>query len=86
MGPASLVKRFLALFHGPPSGADDRLPNIDAHMHYNREAWSGLTPNQIVDWLGRAGVSRFLVSSTPDDGSLTLHRHDAAGFVAEMRP
>jgi len=93
MGMASPLKRLLTLvlvlavqIFAAPSEADDRLPIFDLHMHYNQEAWSGLPPEQVVDWMDRAGVSRALVSSTPDDGTLALHRHDPGRFIAELRP
>jgi len=69
-----------------PSEADDRLPIFDLHMHYNQGAWSGLTPEHVVEWMDRAGVSRALVSSTPDDGTLALHRYDPERFIAELMP
>jgi len=93
MGMASPLRRLLTFvlylmvpFFAVPSDADDRLPIFDVHMHYNQGAWSGLTPKQIVEWMDLAGVSRALVSSTPDEGTLALHRYDPGRFIAELRP
>ncbi|MEE9152835.1 MAG: amidohydrolase, partial [candidate division NC10 bacterium] len=41
------------------------LPIFDAHIHYSRDAWDALSPDQALDILDRAGVRWALVSSTP---------------------
>ena len=66
--------------------AQDRLPIYDTHLHYSRDAWSAFPPAQIIALLDGAGVTRALVSSTPDDGSLTLVRAAPISFVPILRP
>ncbi len=70
----------------PPAAAADRLPIFDTHMHYSREAWGSYGPGRIMDTLDAAGVARALVSSTPDDGTLLLYRHDKDRIVPILRP
>lgn len=69
-----------------PAAAEERLPIFDTHLHYSRDAWSVYPPAAVFEKLNAAGVTRALVSSTPDDGTLTLRRHDARRVVAELRP
>ena len=47
-------------------------PIFDTHMHYSRTAWPHYSPDEILEIMDRARVSTALVSSTPDDGTLTL--------------
>ena len=68
------------------ASAAERLAIFDAHVHYSQEAWQRFGPKAIVAKLEAAGVSRALVSSTPDDGTLKLQRHDPERFLAELRP
>ncbi len=70
----------------PPAAAADRLPIFDTHMHYSRGAWGPYGPGRIMDILDAAGVARALVSSTPDDGTLRLYRHDRDRVVPIVRP
>ncbi len=78
----------LALIFIPPSGAAlaERLPLLDAHVHYGKDAWSDLTPEQAIAVLERAGVRIALVSSTPDDGTRKLFKADPARVVPVIRP
>ena len=66
--------------------ADDRLPIFDTHIHYSSEAWIAYEPDTVFEKLDAAGVSWALVSSSPDDGTLTLHRKNARRVVPELRP
>lgn len=68
------------------AAADARLPIFDAHVHYSQPAWAPFPPEKAAKTLEAAGVLRALVSSTPDDGTLALHRHDPKRFVPELRP
>jgi hypothetical protein len=86
-------KRYLAvaavalLVSGDPAPASEaRLPIFDTHVHFSRPAWDVYKPEAVARLLDEAGVTRALVSSTPDDGTLLLHRHDPRRFVPELRP
>lgn len=70
----------------PVTGAEPALPIFDTHLHYSREASDVVSPREVIALLSRNGVLRALVSSTPDDGSLTLHRLDPKRFVPILRP
>ncbi len=63
-----------------------KLPIFDTHMHYSRGAWDVYTPAQILEKLDKAGVSRALVSSRPDDGTLRLLAAAPNRIVAGFRP
>ena len=58
----------------------------DGHIHYSANAHDTVPPEQALALLREAGISRALVSSTPDDGTLTLHRLDPARIVPVLRP
>ena len=55
-----------------PALADERLPLFDAHMHYNVEARSVLTPEQVIALWRREGVKGVLATSRPNQGTLDL--------------
>jgi hypothetical protein len=72
------------LFAG--SGLAQDLPIFDAHIHYSRPAWEPYSPEAALSILDRAGVSRALVSSTPDDGTLRLYEKAPWRIVPFLRP
>lgn len=59
---------------------------IDAHMHYSRPAWDEVPPGAVLEKMDKAGVSRAVVSSTPDDGTLKLHGVAPKRFAKFLRP
>ncbi|MDX1489312.1 MAG: hypothetical protein R3268_13970 [Acidiferrobacterales bacterium] len=66
--------------------ADASLPIFDAHVHYSEDAWSHYDVAAILTLLTKANVTRALVSSTPDDGTLRLFKADAERIVPILRP
>lgn len=82
---AGLALMALALGQ-PPAAAAEELPIFDTHMHYSREAWAAYGPGRVFATLDAAGVARALVSSTPDEGTLMLYRHDKDRVVPILRP
>ncbi|WP_151445735.1 amidohydrolase family protein [Lacisediminimonas profundi] len=67
IGPA------LALSLLPPlAAASAGLPLFDAHMHYNVEARSVLTPEQVIALWRHQGVKGVLATSRPNQGTLDL--------------
>ncbi len=82
---AGLALMAIALGQAPAAAAED-LPIFDTHMHYSQEAWGPYGPGRIMDILDAAGVARALVSSTPDEGTLRLYRHDKDRIVPILRP
>ncbi len=61
-------------------------PLHDGHIHYSANAHDSVSPEQALALLDRAGIARALVSSTPDDGTLTLHRLAPERIVPVLRP
>ncbi|MDH3639888.1 MAG: amidohydrolase [Gammaproteobacteria bacterium] len=79
----------ICLFSGGPivfAFAQQALPIIDTHAHYNVEARNVFDTRAIVEKLKNAGVSLAFVSSTPDDGTLALYNEDRARIVPILRP
>lgn len=76
----------VALVAGGALAQSAALPIFDAHIHYSSPDWSTYPPDRVLEILDRAGVSRALVSSTPDDGTLTLHAKAPGRIVPELRP
>lgn len=66
--------------------AQPPLPIFDAHIHYNREDWAQYSPQQLIRLWDEAGVTRALVSSTPDDGTLMLHAAAPQRVQPFLRP
>jgi hypothetical protein len=62
------------------------LPIFDTHIHYSAPDWVEYPPDRILGILQKAGVKRALVSSTPDDGTLTLYAKDRQRIVPILRP
>jgi hypothetical protein len=62
------------------------LPIFDTHIHYSAPDWSEYPPDRILGILQKAGIKRALVSSTPDDGTLTLYQKDPKRVVPILRP
>ena len=62
------------------------LPLFDAHMHYNRSAWSPFPPDVVLSMMDNNGVAMALVSSSPDEGTITLWQYAPKRIVPEMRP
>lgn len=81
----TLIVAVLAGGAGAAPGAQD-LPIFDVHIHYGQPAWEAYPPDAALAILDRGGVSRALVSSTPDDGTLRLHAVAPQRIVPELRP
>ena len=64
----------------------DKLPLFDAHIHYKEPAWKVYPPEEIIKLMDDAGVVMGLVSSTPDEGTITLWKHAPNRIVPELRP
>jgi hypothetical protein len=62
------------------------LPIFDTHIHYSAPDWTEYPPERILSVLNKAGIKRALVSSTPDDGTITLYRKDPRRVVPILRP
>jgi len=75
-----------ALIWAAPVLGQDRLPIFDTHVHYSRDAWREYPPRIVQQKLDAAHVVRALVSSSPDEGSLTLHGEDPDRFSPVLRP
>lgn len=69
-----------------PVAAESVLPIFDAHVHYNEEALVSFKPKAVMTLMDQAGVTRALVSSTPDDGTLRLHQENSRRIVPILRP
>lgn len=63
-----------------------KLPIFDTHIHYSAGDWIEYPPDRILGILEKAGIKRALVSSTPDDGTLTLYARDPKRIVPILRP
>ena len=75
----------LAVLWSGAAGAGE-LPIFDTHMHYSRGAWDTYSPGQILEKLDKASVTRALVSSRPDDGTLKLRDAAPKRVIPSFRP
>jgi len=64
------------------------LPLFDAHMHYNVEARSTMSPAQVVALWRKTGTVGVLATSRPNDSTLDLIAQRAAGIhiIPFLRP
>jgi len=83
---AALALLLGAAAAGAGAAAAAGLPRFDAHIHYSEDAWGTFPPEEVIAILERAGVTRALVSSTPDEGTLRLHALAPARVVPFLRP
>ena len=77
------------MFAVPAAGVEaepERLPIVDAHIHYSQDAWSSLPPAEAATLLHRAGITRAFVSSSSDDGTLALLAAAPDIVVPVLRP
>jgi predicted TIM-barrel fold metal-dependent hydrolase len=70
----------------PMAWAQERLPIIDTHVHYSQPAWGVHNPEAVFKAFDAAGVSCALISSSPDEGTLTLQRAAPNRVVPILRP
>lgn len=66
-------------------GAAD-LPLFDAHMHWKQPAWQPYPPAVVLSLMDASGVAMALLSSSPDEGTITLWEYAPRRVVPEMRP
>lgn len=63
-------------------------PLLDAHLHYNEEAWSGHSgphqPSDVLARMQRNGVKAILTNSRPNEGTRTLAAARAETQLAEV--
>jgi hypothetical protein len=81
-----LALTLVALHAGPLPAQSPELPIFDTHIHYSAPDWIEYPPARILGILEKAGIKRALVSSTPDDGTLTLYAKDPKRVVPILRP
>jgi len=68
------------------STAQDRLRLFDGHIHYSVGAPKQYPPGKAIAILDEAGIGRALLSSTPNDGTIQLHKLFPERFIPELRP
>ena len=64
----------------------ETLPIFDAHIHYKPPAWGSYLPATVLDLMAKNGGAMGLVSSTPDQGTITLWKFAPKRIVPELRP
>ena len=84
--PILLALTLITLGAGSPRAQSSDLPIFDTHIHYSAPDWTAYPPDRILGILRQAGIKRALVSSTPDDGTLTLYQKDSKRIVPILRP
>ena len=77
-GAASILIAGLVLVQAQPTAPAYSGPLLDAHLHYNSEAWNGqIGPHPVADVLARMrrnGVRAIVANSRPNDGTRLLAR------------
>jgi hypothetical protein len=68
------------------SAAQVRMRLFDGHIHYSVGSPKQYPPEKAIAILDEAGISRALLSSTPNDGTILLHKLFPERFIPELRP
>ena len=76
----------LALLPLGSAAAQDRLRLFDGHIHYSVGSPKQYPPEKVIAILDEAGIGRALLSSTPNDGTIQLHKLFPERFIPELRP
>jgi hypothetical protein len=76
----------VVLFAGANANAQGRLPIFDCHVHYGQNDWAPYPTAKVLELFQAAGVARVLASSTPDDGTLMLHKAAPERVGPVLRP
>lgn len=72
---------------GTPAAVGARpLPLFDTHVHYSQDAWGPVPVPQALELLDLSGTRLALVSSTPDEGTILLHRAAPDRIIPILRP
>lgn len=64
----------------------EKMPIFDTHVHYKEPAWSDYPPDIVIDMMEKSGVTKALVSSSPDEGTRMLYREDPDRIIPFLRP
>jgi hypothetical protein len=64
----------------------EKLPLVDAHIHYSHDAWQRTPPTEAVGLLREAGLQRAFVSSSSDQGTQKLYKIAPDLIVPVLRP
>lgn len=86
---SAIAMFFAANAHGDENHIGDgvqNLPLFDAHIHYKEPAWGPYPPETVLKLMDESGVAMGLVSSTPDEGTITLWHYAPNRIVPELRP
>jgi Amidohydrolase len=83
---AAQTARAAVNWHPASQPASNDVTIFDVHIHYNRDAWSLYSVDEILALLDQAGISKAYVSSTPDDGTLQLYARAPDRVVLNLRP
>jgi hypothetical protein len=68
------------------TGAETGLPVFDAHLHYSEDVQGMIPPQQALELLDAAGISRAVVSGTPGPAVEVLYRLAPERVVPFLRP
>ena len=76
-------------YHEEPAGmtaVSQEIPIFDTHVHYKEPAWSLYSPKEVIDLFRKTGISKALVSSSPDEGTRMLYNEDSDMIIPFLRP
>ena len=59
---------------------------VDGHIHYSVGSPKQYPPEKAIAILDEAGIGRALLSSTPNHGTIQLHKLFPERFIPELRP
>jgi len=61
-------------------------PVFDVHIHYSHDVWDKLSPKEAIAKLREIGITRAMVSSSGNEGTLRLYREAPDMIIPVLRP
>ena len=74
---------FLLFLYITPSSANNL---NDGHIHYNKDVWNDLSPEQLFSFLTENRIDRAIIFSTPTTGTEKLYKHSPQRVIPFLMP
>lgn len=72
--------------HELRASVEKDIPIFDTHVHYKEPAWSLYSPEEVIELFRKTGISKALVSSSPDEGTRMLYNENQDMIIPFLRP
>lgn len=84
--PQTLLLLLSVLILGAAAPANQGPPIFDVQIHYSHDAWDSIPPAEAIRRLRQAGITRAMVSSSSDEGTIRLYQLAPEMIIPALRP